>query len=628
MDAPRTITAAQFAGLARDHMHSVLEAARARRAPDPVLATGGEVEASLDAALADRISDFILAAEDASPGDDDTANHVGPVGRGGGPIHLPDDLVAPLLTALQSAPPPERPVRRSAVAAARHRSQAALGRAMMVRRALLVNDGAVAREMVVSAASSAGVEITPELRPFLERVGLRVLEGVFREEAARDAGSYRMAPEDDPSLAVTHLRTSVLVEARTTPTLDGVIAPPALPATAPACGATEAAITTPPAPPSITTAPTEPLSSLVEPFFEKRIRDKIRQQGMAQERTSLRLFFAILGDRPARNYRRQDITNFLDTLRRLPSSYGKSPKDKELSIEELIARADAADAPRLTDKTVKRHLSALSVFFKLAVDHGHLSLTERNDIIGEHDFSLEDAREARDQWTGEELRRLFSSAVWTGRDSSRRSARGTEITRDARFWIPLLCVFEGTRLEEVADLRRKDIKHEAGVWQLEITTEHRRLKNHSAKRTIPIHPELIRVGFLEYVAQIAPRSTDPLFPDLEPQGADEKRGPRITRWFVEYRRDVDVFREGVGSHAFRHNVTTRLREELHDYSDQLRLNYLLGHASGTGEGDVRYDKGRESKAVAALLARLRYTEINLAHLHVRKEGDISPPRNW
>jgi hypothetical protein len=322
-----------------------------------------------------------------------------PAGRDGGPIYLPDNLAAPLIAAVASAPPPERPMRRSTLAGALHRSQAALGRAMVVRRALMVNDGAVAREMVVSAAAAAGVEITPEVRPLLERVGLRVLEGVFREEAAREAGIYKSVPEEDPSLAALHLPQ----KAQTPSAAPGEIAVRALPAVAPEpCQATAVpAEPSPAAPPS--TAPAVPLSSLVEPFFDKRKRDKIRQQGMAQKRTTLRLFFEISGDRPARKYRRHDITTFLDTLRRLPSRYGKSPKDKDFSIQELIERADETDAQRLTDKTVKRHLSALSVFFKLAVDRGHLTLTERNDIIGEHDFSLDDAREARDQWTGEEL---------------------------------------------------------------------------------------------------------------------------------------------------------------------------------------------------------------------------------
>jgi integrase len=630
MDAPGTITAAQFAGLARDHMQSLLEAARARRAPDPVLPTGGEVEATLDPALADGILAFISAAEGPSPEDHDIAAHAAPACRDSGPIRLPDELAAPLLAALRSAPQPERPMRQTALAASLHRSQAALGRAMMAKRALMTNDRVLSRKMVATVAASASIEITPELRPILERFGLRVLEDVFREEAARETGHYGTGPEQDRSLAGIHLRTSTLASRASALAVPGAPDPLLLSAAAPEPEFTPTA----PVPSSLATpaatamAPTESLSSLTESFFEKRGRENIRHQGMAQERTTLRLFFDVLGDRPARDCRRQDITKFLDTLRRLPSSYGKSPKDKQLSIDELIARADATDAPRLTDKTVKRHLSALSVFFKLAVDRGHLSLTARNDVIGEHDFSLDDARGARDQWTEEELKRLFSSAVWTGRDPARRSAPGTEITRDARFWIPLLCAFEGTRLEEVADLRRKDVTNGAGVWQLEITTEHRRLKNHGAKRTIPIHPEFIRIGFLEYVAQTAPHPADPLFPDLEPQGADGKRGPRITRWFVEYRRDVGVFREGVGSHAFRHNVATRLREKLHDHSDLLRLNYLLGHASGTGEGDVRYDKGREAQALAALLARLKYPEIDLARLYVREIGDLSLPGNW
>jgi hypothetical protein len=280
MDASGTITAAQFAGLARDHMQSLLEAERARRAPDPVLATGGDVEASLDPALANRILDFVLAAEDAPPDDDHTATHLSPAGRDGGPIYLPDDLAAPLIAAVGSAPP-ERPMRRSTLGGALHRSQAALGRAMVVRRALMVNDGALAREMVVSAAATAGVEITPEVRPLLERVGLRVLEGVFHEEAAREAGIYKSVPEEDPSLAAFHLRPSTPQKARTPSAAPGEIAVPALPAVAPEpCQAAAVlAEPSPAAPPS--TAPDVPLSSLVEPFFAKRTRDKIRQQGAA-----------------------------------------------------------------------------------------------------------------------------------------------------------------------------------------------------------------------------------------------------------------------------------------------------------------------------------------------------------
>ncbi|WP_424134945.1 hypothetical protein [Roseomonas chloroacetimidivorans] len=54
-----------------------------------MLAPGGEAEVVLDPALADRISDFVLAAEAAPPRKDASADRAGPVHHDGGPIHLP-----------------------------------------------------------------------------------------------------------------------------------------------------------------------------------------------------------------------------------------------------------------------------------------------------------------------------------------------------------------------------------------------------------------------------------------------------------------------------------------------------------------------------------------------------------
>ena len=71
----------------------------------------------------------------------------------------------------------------------------------------------------------------------------------------------------------------------------------------------------------------------------------------------------------------------------------------------------------------------------------------------------------------------------------------------------------------------------------------RRLKNKGAKRTVALHPEILLMGFVAYVRRTAPRPDDPLFPDIRPQGKDGKRGPRITRWFVEYRKAIEVYRE-------------------------------------------------------------------------------------
>jgi integrase len=384
--------------------------------------------------------------------------------------------------------------------------------------------------------------------------------------------------------------------------------------------------------PDPTTAATDTgvlASDLVEPFFERRENtDRTTHQVMGQERGTLRRFIEAAGDRPLRTYTRADVSKFLDILRRLPKTYGKSPRDKERSLADLIAEADAKQGDRLTDKTVKRHLSTLSQFFQMAVDRGHLTVAARTELVDGHRFrESRGARDQRDAWTSEEIAKLFTSPVWSGCYSpSRRAEAGRLIIRDARFWLPLLALFHGARLEEFADLYRRDIDCENGTWFIRLvetksddgdpTVKERRLKTSNAARVVPIHPEIVRLGFLDYIARTAPEPAAPLFPDLQPQGKDGKRGPRITRWFVEYRRTVGVYRRGVAMHAFRHTANTRLRDVVTDYGRERHVNYLLGHSQGGGQGRERYDKGPGLKALAETLSLLAYPELDLRHLHV------------
>ena len=132
---------------------------------------------------------------------------------------------------------------------------------------------------------------------------------------------------------------------------------------------------------------------------------------------------------------------------------------------QLIARADEKGDERLTDKTAKRHLSTLSQYLKYAVDKGHLTFVERGEMVGAHTFVLEDgARKQRDAWTSDEPKTLFTSPVWTGCHPTFRSAPGDQIMRDAKFWLPLLALHHGARVEQFADLYGRDIFCDDGTW--------------------------------------------------------------------------------------------------------------------------------------------------------------------
>ena len=377
-------------------------------------------------------------------------------------------------------------------------------------------------------------------------------------------------------------------------------------------------------------AKTAPVASaLIEPFFVRRETiDRLSHHDMSQERTTLRLFLDVCGDRAISEYSRGDVTGFLNTLRRLPRPYGKSPKDRDRTVAEIIAAA-SADAPRLSDKTVKRHHTALTQFFRFAMDGGDLSVAQHTELTAKHRFREDQkARDQRDAWTSDDLRTLFRSPVWTGCHRFFRSQPGDQIIRDAKFWLPILALYHGARLEEFADLYRRDIWCDGGTWAIRIVRSDdngeagtRTVKTDAAVRVIPVHPEMIRLGFLAYVRRTAPAPDDPLFPDLKPQGKDRKRGPRITRWFREYREAIGVYREGIGMHAFRHTAITRLSDQIVTWQDKRRRDYIMGHATGAGtEGDLRYDKGAGLKACAEALARLTYPEVDLSHLYVEENA--------
>ncbi len=429
-------------------------------------------------------------------------------------------------------------------------------------------------------------------------VGMGVLEAdlaVYEDAAARARGGVSLVLEPAEAPAQVH------------------VAVPALPVAA-APGASE--------------APCKPLlSALVDPFFEHRAKvDGTRAQVMAQEHSTLTRFMEARGNRPVNTYGRGDLTGFLDTMRKMPSSYGRSPKDKSRSLEELIARAEVTKAKRLTEKTLKRHLSALSTFFQYVVDHDHITVTDHTNMLGRHRLKAgAPARAQRDAWTSEELTTLFKSPVWHGRHLTQVTKPGPYIIKDSRFWLPILALFHGGRLEEFADLYRRDVGCDDGTWFLDIVETEadeeagkaaRTLKNDNATRALPLHPMLIRLGFLRYVTEIAPNTDDPLFPDLAPQGKDRKRGPRFTRTFGYYRQKVGVYRPGVAMHAFRHVANTRLRDIIRDGQQARHVEFLMGHSGGGGEGSTRYDKGPGLKEVAATLALLVFPEVDLSHLYV------------
>ena len=140
-------------------------------------------------------------------------------------------------------------------------------------------------------------------------------------------------------------------------------------------------------------------------------------------------------------------------------------------------------------------------------------------------------------------------------------------------------------------LRISDInKDEAGHWTLAIHADRgvgKTLKNKGSARTIPVHPELERLGFLTFVEDARKRG-DWLFPSVSP--ANPKGAEAWSAWFSRCLKRLKIGGHRKGLHSLRHNFKDALRAG--SVPDGLS-EALMGH-SGTTMGQ-RYGARRHAK---------------------------------
>jgi integrase len=167
------------------------------------------------------------------------------------------------------------------------------------------------------------------------------------------------------------------------------------------------------------------------------------------------------------------------------------------------------------------------------------------------------------------------------------------------------------RLEEACQLHVADVSAEDGVPCIMVKPgDGKQLKSKAAVRRVPVHPILVRAGFLSFVDEARKTGRTMLFDSLRRGCPDKRLGYYWTKWFGEYRRAVGIAAQGVDFHAFRHSFTTALEEA--DVSRAI-IDQLTGH-EGTGETS-RYTKALSVAKLHAAVQKVKYGKLTLTHLH-------------
>jgi integrase len=227
-------------------------------------------------------------------------------------------------------------------------------------------------------------------------------------------------------------------------------------------------------------------------------------------------------------------TRFYEHVGRIPIA--------TITRHHAVTLKDKLLASGLAASSVNRYMGLFFTLMKYAHDNSLIpNQLARVPVV------VKRTEKARISFSAAAVSAIFTSPVYT--DPGYRPNRGAG---EAAYWVPLLGLFTGGRLEELCQLATDDVYIEDEHWcvRFVVNTERgQRVKNAGSVRRIPLHPELIRLGFVRYVE--SRRGESRLF-DL-PRNRHGRVGPGWSKWFGEYLRNVcKVSDTRMTFHSFRH----------------------------------------------------------------------------
>jgi integrase len=332
---------------------------------------------------------------------------------------------------------------------------------------------------------------------------------------------------------------------------------------------------------------------------------------------------------------RQKMAEFFDFLDTVPSHAEQRYKGK--TLKEAIALEAKQKEPRLMGhRTKANYHGRIVAMFEYAKELEVIEKNPANTKTLQDRFRV-DKKSERPPFTVEELNSIFKAPLFTGCEDDVRgwSKTGPSNPKRGRFWVPLLAMLNGLRCNEACQLETSDVLIVEGVQCIRVTNESddeegagkgKRAKTSASKSTIPIHPRLLAMGFLEFVkTRIVAGDGSQLFPEL-PRSRDGRYADIFSKWFRRFFTKALQGKESKASfHSFRHGFRDATRQAgLH-----VEVADKLGRWATPGSVGLNYGAGFPLATLRDELQKVEYPGVDLSHLmpkptRVRTAPHIKP----
>lgn len=368
----------------------------------------------------------------------------------------------------------------------------------------------------------------------------------------------------------------------------------------------------------------------------------------------LSIFAWVTGDKMLCDYRPEDIDAFQEAYEIAPAGFPWSKyinANPQPAWEDVKAQfAHTAARPR-KEATYNRDIGILQGACQV------LSKTAWRPAIGKEPIMKVGERKRlpppnmwdppRMPWPEPALKALFQLRLFVGGGGKLHRLNEASLPRvwhDAAYWVPLLAVYTGAAREEVCGLEVDDVVIDCKVPHIWVRANFTRskdgvtpagLKAVPRYRHIPLHREILKLGFADYVKAIRKERHTSLFPEL----FDIKAGGGTKFYARAWQHIVDAVdaqhklpRTSEGKRVDFHSLRTYSSSVLSDVdARQSAIDRILGHQS-VGTGNINYDRRMYvvgidqylselleliEKSFPVVTGHLSFTKINLLPLSAR-----------
>ena len=359
----------------------------------------------------------------------------------------------------------------------------------------------------------------------------------------------------------------------------------------------------------------EPITfgEVFEKFLADPTQDWSARTRLAYE-TTKRLAVSIIGaSTPMSAITRAACREFVEVLRYLPK--GASRAFPHLSPKEASLHAKATGYENvISASNANTYLNKVCVVLNWAVRE---ELLARNHLRG---LRLADpiARlEKRHPFSDHQLEAIFTAPLFTGcSDDGHGYAKiGDAKPKGTRFWVPLIALFSGMRLNQICQLDVTDVRAVEGVECFVISVKSlvgscdKHLKTSGSERIVPILSYLKQLGLAEFVKRRVEAGESKLFFDICP-GQNGFRSTAFSKWFVLFLEKAGARMPRTSFHSFRHCFRDALRRARVDREIAMTLGgWGNGSKSGLDVSDY-YGRGFESSLLSVELEKVTFEQIN------------------